>query len=289
MIDTEFHSAALSRKASYRVLLPSGYDANIGRRFPVLYLLHGLYGDRTNWFELTQLTEYVRSLDLIVAMPDAGNSWYANSFAHSKDRYDDFILQDLIPEIESRYRVLAQRASRAIAGLSMGGYGSLKFALKRPDLFAFAGSMTGALSAPLDLGVEVEEFREGLLQAFGPEGAPSRAQNDVFSLARAAEPARLPYIYLDCGAQDSFLATNRQFAALIQTRAIRYEYHELPGSHEWPYWDSRLPVLLNAMSAHIVPAPDRAHSVGKQSERDSGSSLSGYSGGSFEGTITQRP
>jgi putative tributyrin esterase len=252
LIDAAFQSAALAREARYRVLPPSGY-ADSARRFPVLYLLHGLYGDRTNWSELTNLSDYVRSLDLIVAMPDAANSWYTNSFAHPNDRYDDFILQDFIPEIEARYRTLSSRATRAIAGLSMGGYGALKFALRHPSLFVFAGSMTGALSAPLSLADEVAEYREGLLQAFGPHADPRRAQNDVFGLARSVDPAALPYIYLDCGAQDHFLAINRQFAALLQSRSIPYEFHELPGAHEWPYWDSRLPAVLDALS-RTLPA-----------------------------------
>ncbi|MGA8145589.1 MAG: alpha/beta hydrolase-fold protein [Candidatus Acidiferrales bacterium] len=98
---------------------------------------------------------------------------------------------------------------------------------------------------------EVEEFRDGLLQAFGPPGDPRRAQNDVFSLACAAGPAKLSYLYLDCGSQDGFLATNRQFATLLQSRSIPYEYHELPGGHEWPYWDSRLPIVLTALMSRI--------------------------------------
>jgi len=257
MKDSSFYSKSLAREVSYRVLLPSQYNS-AQPPFPVLYLLHGLYGDRTNWSELTKLTEYARSLDWIIVMPDAGNSWYANSIANPKDRYDDFVIQDLIPEIETKYRTFASRSGRAIAGLSMGGYGSLKFALKQPSLFCFAGSMTGALSAPLNLGNEVEEFREGLLNAFGTADDPRREQNDVFSLARAADPAQLPYIYLDCGAQDSFLGINRRFANLLQSRGIRYEYHELPGGHEWQYWDGRLPTVLDVARSKIQESPEKA-------------------------------
>jgi putative tributyrin esterase len=259
MKDLSFYGKSVAREVSYRVLLPSRYEDG-QQRFPVLYLLHGLYGDRTNWSELTKLTEYARSLDLIIVMPDAGNSWYANSFTNPNDRYDDFIIQDLISEIETKYRILASRSARAIAGLSMGGYGSLKFALKYPSLFCFAGSMTGALSAPLNLGDEVEEFREGLLKAFGPSDDLRRERNDVFSLARIAAPGRLPYIYLDCGAQDSFLVINRRFASLLQSRGISYEYHELPGGHEWQYWDGRLSTLLEVLQSKIQASPGIAAS-----------------------------
>ena len=256
MLDAAFHSKSLSREARYRVLLPASYSES-DRRFPVLYLLHGLYGDRTNWSELTKLSDFARSLELIVAMPDAGNSWYMNSAAHPEDRYNDFIVRDFIPEIEARYRTHSSRATRAVAGLSMGGYGALKFALQHPSLFFFAGSMTGALSAPLLLADEVAEFREGLLAAFGPPADPRRAENDVFSLARAADPGALPYLYLDCGIQDGFLSINRQFAAFLQSRSIAYEFHELPGAHEWPYWDSRLPVVLDALARRLPSPPFR--------------------------------
>jgi S-formylglutathione hydrolase FrmB len=250
MKDAAFQSASLGREATCRILLPADYEIS-GVRYPVLYLLHGLYGDRTNLSMLTKLSEHARSYKLIIVMPDAGNSWYANSFSEPHDRYDDFILRELISWVDATYRTKPQREFRAIAGLSMGGYGALKFSLKRPDLFAFTGSMTGALHAPLGLGEEVAEFREDLLKAFGPPGNPLRAQNDVFALADAADPARLPYIYVDCGIQDGFLSINRQFAALLEQRKIRYEYHELPGGHEWEYWDSRLPSVLRALARHV--------------------------------------
>ena len=129
----------------------------------------------------------------------------------------------------------------------MGGYGAIKFALKNPTGFVFVGSMTGALSAPNDLGNQVPEFRDGLLTVFGTPGHPNRARNDVFALATQADPTALPYFYLDCGISDGFLQTNRDFAALLQKRGIPYEYHELPGAHEWEYWDSRLATMLSVL------------------------------------------
>lgn len=247
MNDETFYSESLGRQVRYRILLPVGY-ADSGARFPVLYLLHGLYGDRGNWSELTKLADYGRSQKIIIVMPDAANSWYVNSQSNAADRYEDFIHLELIAEIDRRYRTIPDRQARAIAGLSMGGYGALKFSLKYPELFIFAASMTGALSAPLDLGDQVMEFRDELLKAFGPHGDPCREQNDVFSLARVAKPAHLPYLCLDCGVQDSFLATNRDFVALLKDREIAYEYHEYQGGHEWEYWDERLHSVLQLLS-----------------------------------------
>ena len=242
----KFSSPALEREVTYRALFPEDYDRDT-LPYPALYLLHGLYGDRTNWTTLTKIADYARPYKIVIVMPDAGNSWYVNSVSDSKDRFEDFIANDLTSEVERSHRVIPRRESRAIVGLSMGGYGAIKFALKNPAGFVFVGSMTGALSAPGDLANQMPEFRDGLLTVFGAAGHPNRARNDVFALAAHADPTALPYFYLDCGISDGFLQTNRDFAALLQKRGIPYEYHELPGAHEWEYWDSRLTTMLSVL------------------------------------------
>jgi len=241
-----FFSPALGRDAKYRILLPEGY-AGSSERFHTLFLLHGLYGDRTNWTELTQLSEYARPYKLIIAMPDAGNSWYVNSMANPSDRFEDFVVRDFIADVDSRFSTFPQRGARAIAGLSMGGYGAIKFALKNPRLFSFAASMTGAFSAPLDLAEQMPEFGDDLTRAFGAAGSQCRAENDVFQIAGRALSEQSPYIYLDCGAQDSFLGINRSLAALLDRKKIVHEYHEAPGGHEWEYWDRRIRCVLKVL------------------------------------------
>ena len=241
-----FFSPALGRDSHYRIILPAGY-AESAERYRVLFLMHGLYGDRTNWTELTKLREYSRPYKLIIAMPDARNSWYVNSIENLKDRFEDIIVPDFIAEVDARFRTLPRREARAIAGLSMGGYGAIKFALLNPQLFSFAASMTGAFSAPLDLAEQMPEFRDDLTRAFGPADSKNRRQNDVFAIASSTIPEELPYIYLDCGAQDPFLDINRRFVALLQERNIAYEYHEAPGGHEWEYWDRRIQHVLRVL------------------------------------------
>ncbi len=244
MQDISVASKSLGRDVKVRVLLPSDYTRSHAR-YPVLYLLHGLYGDYTNWYKLTGLETYTRALPLIVVMPDAGNSWYVNSATVPADRFEDFLTTDVIPEIEHRYRVLADRQHRAIAGLSMGGYGALKYAIRHPDLFAVAGSFSGALNAPLDLATQEPAFAPYLDAAFGPNNSPTRMQNDVFRLVSKLEPQLAPYFYLDCGTNDPyFVATNRAFTALLRQQKIAYEYHELPGTHDWKFWDHSLKVFL---------------------------------------------
>jgi putative tributyrin esterase len=254
--DATFHSASLQRDMRYRVLFPPDYGR--GGRFPVLYLLHGLYGDYQNWDTRTKLENYARNVQLLIVMPDARDSWYTNSATVPGDKFEDYIAKDLISEIDGKYRTIRGRQARAIAGLSMGGYGAVKLALKYPDLFAFAGSLSGALNAPQDLDTLRPEFRSQLLQVFGKEGSPARADNDVFLLVDTPSKTPYPYLYLACGTADSFLDTNRALALQLSLRKMTYEYHETPGGHTWEYWDTALKPMLEAMERSLVEMTRKA-------------------------------
>lgn len=256
--DGVFHSDSLGRDMKYRILFPRSYESDAGR-FPVLYLLHGLHGDYLNWDTLTDLEHYAENLTLIVVMPDADDSWYTNSATDPRDRFEDYVARDLIAEIDVRYRTIRSQSARAVAGLSMGGYAAIKLALKYPDSFIVAGSLSGALNAGGDLDKREQEYRERLLQVFGPEGSVTRKDNDLFQLLERGSPAQLPYLYLACGTDDKFVTTNRQFVQELSARKIAYEYHETPGAHAWDYWDralrAMLPVIAGKLSLQAVPAP----------------------------------
>ena len=251
--DATFQSASLARVMKYRILLPSDYDIRT-HRYPVLYLLHGLQGDYTNWDTHTHLREYAAPLQVIIVMPDADNSWYLNSTTHSKDRFEDYVAKDLIAEIDQKYRTIATRESRAIAGLSMGGYGSLKFALKYPNLFVFAGSVSGTVAvAHADYHPQAaERYHQLLQQILGPVGSEPWKANDLFALAKKDDPSRLPYLWLSCGAADLFLEENRRFVELLQQHKIPYTYTEAPGGHSWTFWDDALPVMLRELERHMA-------------------------------------
>ncbi len=247
--DFSFHSASLQRDMRYRVLFPRDYAQ--GGRFPVLYLLHGLYGDYLNWDTRTGLENYARNLRILVVMPDAGNSWYTDSATAPADKFEDYIAKDLITEIDDKFPTIRNSDARAVAGLSMGGYGAIKLALKYPDLFAFAGSLSGALNAAQNLDVQRPEFRANLLAVFGPAGSRTRAENDVFLLLNSAHPAPYPYLYLACGTSDYFLQTNREFVRQLSSRKIPYEFHETAGGHTWQYWDRAVQPMLRAMARKL--------------------------------------
>jgi putative tributyrin esterase len=255
--DATFHSQALGRDVHYRLLLPKGYDH--GGRFPVLYLLHGLYGDYLNWDTRTHLEDDTRDLPLLIVMPDAGDSWYTNSATVPADRFEDYIVKDLIAEIDQNYHTIRDRHQRAIAGLSMGGYGAIKFGLKYPDLFVFAGSLSGALNAAQNLDELRPEFRDKLVEVFGKAPSRVRTDNDVFQILKSHGSTNYPYFYLACGTSDFFLTTNRAFVEQLSSSKIPYEYHETPGAHSWEYWDGAVKPLLEAVEKVLTAqaAPEK--------------------------------
>lgn len=248
-----FQSAALGRAMRYRVLVPDAYEAS-DRRYPVLYLLHGLGGGYKDWTTRTNVAEYTRTLALIVVMPDGENQWYTNA-ADGSANFEDYIVTDLAADVVEKYRTVNSRYGRAIAGLSMGGYGALKLALKRPAQYAVVGSFSGAF------GVTVEgryDRRIASVKAptlagiFGAPDSDSRNQNDVFNLAASMKPAGAPYIYVDCGTADSLITENREVVAALHKAGVAYEYHEVAGAHSWDYWDRRirdfLPILMKRLA-----------------------------------------
>ena len=252
--EESFQSAALGKAMRYRVLLPEGYDKGL-RRYPVLYLLHGLSGDYTDWTTRTNIADYSRPLALIVVMPDGGNQWWTNA-ADGSARYEDYLANDLPADVVKKFRTINSRFGRAIAGLSMGGYGALKLALKRPAAFNVAASFSGAFNVTRE--GELERLigateSERLLVIFGPTGSQTRSDNDLYSLAAAAKPAGASYFYVDCGTADNALiGANREVVVALHKAGVAYEYHETTGAHSWDYWDRRirefLPLLMKKLA-----------------------------------------
>jgi len=252
--DESFQSAALGKPMKYRVLLPEGYDKTL-RRYPVLYLLHGLGGDYTDWTTRTNVADYTRPLGLIVVMPDGGNQWWTNA-ADGNARYEDYLAADLPADVVKKFRTINSRYGRAIAGLSMGGYGALKLALKRPGAFTVAASFSGALNVTrageLERLIGAAESQR-LHSIFGPSGSETRTGNDVFLLAAASKPAGASYFYIDCGiADNSLIDASREVVAALHKAGVAYEYHETAGAHSWDYWDRRirdfLPLLMKKLA-----------------------------------------
>lgn len=259
--EIELRSALLGRTINYRILYPIKYYSPEKRdtRFPVLYLLHGLTGHSNNWLEKTQVAGYATHYDLFIVMVEGDNGWYTDSATVPADKYESYILSELIPDVEKRFRVSTQREGRAIAGLSMGGYGAFKFGLKHPEMFGLAASMSGAFGAASWTEKELKDpgvIRDSLLKTFGPADSPTRAPNDVFKLARevsAKKSTPLPYFYIDCGTEDFLFSNNREFVNLLVELKIPHEYRQLPGTHSWTYWDAQVQEILRLAAKVLRP------------------------------------
>jgi putative tributyrin esterase len=246
----QFKSALIGTVLPYNALLPPDYFRS-NRRYPVLYLLHGLFGHHDDWITRTNLAEYVASYNLIIVTPEGKDSWYIDSATVLTDKYESYFLRELIPDVDARYRTMKDRRARGVAGLSMGGYGALKYGLKYRDYFAFAGSMSGALDPATRSedrpGFAWDILHPSLITAFGPANSRARLVNDLHQIARsltAADISSLPYLYFDCGLEDGFLATNRDLAEILLAKKIAHQYRQLPGGHNWEYWDRQVREIL---------------------------------------------
>lgn len=249
MQDVTFHTAALGRDMTYRVVVPTSIPP--GSKLPVVYLLHGGNGSFRNWSNNTDVARFAER-GLILVMPDGDESWYTNSAERPQDRYEDYVTQDLVTDVESRFPVARGRANRAIIGISMGGFGAVKLALRHPDLYVFAGGLSSALDAP---GRPFSIARIGQYRhyrsIFGPVDSTSRRDNDPFVLARLVDPAKMPYFFLTCGDKEGLLATNRNFAQILGQRHFPYEFHIVPGGHEWKQWNARLEGVFSSLLDHV--------------------------------------
>ncbi|MEP7075691.1 MAG: alpha/beta hydrolase family protein [Acidobacteriota bacterium] len=245
--NAELDSKLMARKMPYRIILPADYAAS-KNRYAVIYLLHGLSGHFDNWTDKTKLTEFAANYKFIIVTPEGGDGWYTDSVTVANDKYESYIIKELVPEIDSKFRTQADRDHRMIAGLSMGGYGSLKFGLKYPELFSVAGSFSGAIGAT-DYTEKVAGAAIGksLSAIFGAEGSDVRAANDVFKMVRELSPEKLkaiPYIYQSCGTEDFLFQNNRDFQALLIEKKVPHEYREHPGIHDWIFWDDQVREFL---------------------------------------------
>ena len=253
----QFQSQLVNTTLPYNVILPPGYRAASATRYPVLYLLHGLGGHYSDWVTRTNIADYAAQYRLIVVMPEGNDSWYVDSGGVPTDKYETYILKELIPDVDKRFRTIQARYGRAVAGLSMGGYGAIKYGLKYPATFVFAASMSGAFGVTRYTQNEMGGSNwEPFLKIFGPVGSETRKANDVFEIARGLTPARvasLPYFYFDCGTEDAgqHFNPNRELSQLFLEKKIPHEYRELPGNHSWAYWDQQVQEVLKIAAAKM--------------------------------------
>jgi len=228
-----FHGETIQKASSMNVIFP--HRSDVQGPFPVLYLLHGLSDDHTIWCRRTSLERYVQELPLIVVMPDGGRSFYTD--AVEGPPYEQHIMKDVIGFVERTFNVRTDREGRAIGGLSMGGYGSMKLALKYPDLFGSVVAHSGVYDMR-ELLTPDADLHAGTRRIFGDDAIDGL--NDVFALAEQLDPVQAPRIRFDCGVDDGLIEHNRALHAHLQSLGIPHAYAEYPGAHTWAYWDEHI-------------------------------------------------
>jgi S-formylglutathione hydrolase FrmB len=249
--DVTFRSAALNRDMQYRVVLPSSVAP--GHSLPVIYLLHGGGGGFRDWTNDSDVACFAES-GFALVMPEGANSYYTNAVDPPQDRYEDYIVLDLISDVENKFPVANSRSNRAIVGISMGGFGAVKLALRHPDLLTFAGGISSAIDVPRRaFSIKRLQQSRHYNSIFGPSGSQTRRANDPFVLARTANPESVPYFFLTCGEQEGLLPANKEFAKLLEARHFRFEFHTVPGSHDWNQWNGWLPMLFRRLDEHMSP------------------------------------
>ncbi len=236
-----FFGESIRKQTNMTVILPQ--DAESACPYPVLYLLHGLSDDDSTWARRTSLERYVARVPLIVVMPDSGRGFYTD--ARRGSAYESHIMRDVIGFVDRFLPTIAERRGRVIGGLSMGGYGAMKLALKHPDWFCSVAAHSSVFDIKRIL--DSPEMAEDLSLIFGED--PAKGGDDVFRLAGQIDSSLLPAIRFDCGTEDDLLEHNRDFHAHLQRLGLTHQYEEFPGGHEWSYWDARIQEALKFHSA----------------------------------------
>lgn len=255
MWDVTFYSAALQRTMPYRVVLPAHY--NSGEKLPVIYLLHGGGENFRNWTNDSDVAQCAAP-GIILVMPEGNSSYYVNSARNPQDRYEDYIVKDLIADVEQRFPAAGNRDRRAIVGVSMGGFGAIVLALKHPEIFGFAAGLSPALdvpSRPFSI-KRISQWRHHR-SIFGDWSGLHQRENDPYVLVNSADPVRVPYIWLSCGDQEGLLPANNRFARLLKQRGLRFQFTKEHGGHNWNQWNPLLAgVIADALrEMHATPAP----------------------------------
>ncbi|MBL8703012.1 MAG: prolyl oligopeptidase family serine peptidase [Alphaproteobacteria bacterium] len=249
-------SPALGRDLPHVVYTPPPETVR-GRTPALVLLLHGTVSRGGDWITMAKAAETLDRLiaagrlrPVVALMPDAGNSWYVDSAAlGGPGDYQRAILDDLLPAIEKQWRTDPRREARAVAGISMGGFGALRFAFARPELFVAAASMSGAFWTRSDQRTRPPEIVARIFQgAFGTPFDRDRfvALSPLGEAARL-DPARAPAVMFIAGREDRFrtLEESRDLAARFAERGIASDIAEVPGDHDWGTWERSLePVLL---------------------------------------------
>jgi enterochelin esterase-like enzyme len=251
-------SAILKQGMKYNVYLPNGYQKS-QKRYPVLYLLHGHGGSETDWVKIGKADSIANKLmetkaipEMIIVMPDGRNDYYLNTF-DGKFKYEDYFIKELVPFVDSTFRTKTDRASRALAGLSMGGYGAALYSLKHTEMFSVGVGLSSAIRTDVAMVALEDSLYDSRFE--GKLGLKLRGQskvndyyqkNSVLKLMETMPESTLKATrwYFDCGDDDYLIEGSCSLHVLMNKRKIAHEFRVRDGAHDWTYWRTALPDVL---------------------------------------------
>jgi len=258
-------SQILNMERRYAIYLPAGYDES-DQSYPVLYLLHGSGDDQTGWVQFGQVQNIADRViaeglagPMIIVMPDAdtGVRGYFNAI-QGNFNYEDFFFQELIPHIEKTYRVRTDRRYRAVSGLSMGGGGTIFYALRRPDLFAAAAPLSASTG-----NWDLEQFKQRTRSNSANAGLSDQQIESYFhrhsieSIIKNASEEELRRIksirwYISNGDDDFLYEGNARLHILFRQNEIPHEFRIKDGGHTWTYWRMELPIVMEFVAKSFM-------------------------------------
>lgn len=243
-------SAIMGKEVHYSLYLPADYESS-SRTYPVVYLLHGYTDDNTGWLQFGEINRYADKAiaegtipPMIIVMPDADSTWYINAY-DGKERYEDFFVKEFMPSIEKTYRIKAEKRYRGVAGLSMGGYGTLILSLKHPELFAAAAPLSAAvLDDDAIVGTPEASWARTFGQLYGRDlkGKDRLTKawydNSILKIVETQSVDDLKKVryWIDCGDDDFLTKGNCLLHIALTEKRVPHEYRVRDGAHTWTYW-----------------------------------------------------
>jgi enterochelin esterase-like enzyme len=265
MDNLSIKSTIMGKDVKYAVYLPPDF-AYSKRNYPVVYLLHGYTDDQTGWVQFGQIGALVDKAiaeqklpPMIIIMPDGGVTWYMNDY-QNKMRFEDMFFQEFIPAMEQKYPLTKNKEFRGIAGLSMGGYGSLYLSLRHPEMFAACAPLSAGIFTDKEM---TEMNDENYKNVFGPlygdnKGAARLTdywrKTNVLDLIKAIPENHKKdvRIYMDCGDKDFLIHGNCETHLLLTDLKIPHEFRIREGSHTWSYWRTGIVDALAFISQSFI-------------------------------------
>jgi len=237
----EVKAEKMNRNIKCTVVVPEQYfDADLqDDQYPVLYLLHGAYGDYTDWNKKANLEDLASDYSTIIVCPDGQDSWYFDSPVDPSFQFETFVSKELVEYIDTHYRTLRRPGFRAITGLSMGGHGALFLGFRHPDVFGSCGSMSG--------GVDITKFpgKWKIDQRLGKYEDNKQVWADHAVINQIDRISPKQNIIIDDGSEDFFYDVNMELHKALMERKVKHDFTIRPGGHTWEYW-------VNSLDYHML-------------------------------------